>query len=591
MSLRVWLPLNGDLENKGLDGNVSFYDNTGAVINNNGKIGKCYYLDGVDDWLRFNIEKTQYGGYPLSFSAWVKCDISRTSGNIIDLAADLVLAYTYNSANNTVKFRYWRAYKNSSNTRVGDSNVTTIEYPANKWHHVVSIFDKNLNKIYVDGELSQSFDSSSKYTENWQPLLASSHNKLNIGKSSGDSNWGNIYVNDVRIYDNALSQQQIKQIAKGLILYYPLNRSNYGQENLLLNSNVEKSGKSNVAQWFRWNLNNLTLTTNIDYTLSFDAKISNSDVFYISLANNDSTQDVLAQGVSVTTEYKRYVFTKQTSKTNINSIIISNYKGYGRGNNNNTTGILYIKNIKLEIGNKNTPWCPNSSEILYDTLGLNNNIQYDTSGYQNNGTKHNITYDSDTSKYEVSSVFKNANTSYIKINENDWMSQGTEEMTINLWVNPDTSFSKFFSCTESGGWNTESGSSGYIRFPVHVYTNQGKTSTAYKYDSKQLKISDIPLDEWTMITFVYDETGTRTYINGQLHHTCSFTSYGIHYNTNARLFLGCEASSASPSSPYFNGKMSDFRIYATALSAEDILSLYNNEAEIDQSGIIHGQIR
>lgn len=84
-----------------------------------------------------------------------------------------------------------------------------------------------------------------------------------------------------------------------------------------------------------------------------------------------------------------------------------------------------------------------------------------------------------------------------------------------------------------------------------------------------------------MITFVYDGTGTRTYINGQLHHTCSFTSYGIHYNTNARLFLGCEASSASPSSPYFNGKMSDFRIYATALSAEDILSLYNNEAEID----------
>jgi len=51
------------------------------------------------------------------------------------------------------------------------------------------------------------------------------------------------------------------------------------------------------------------------------------------------------------------------------------------------------------------------------------------------------------------------------------MSQGTEEMTINLWINPDTSFSKFFSCTESGGWNTENGSSGYLRFPIHVYTN------------------------------------------------------------------------------------------------------------------------
>lgn len=214
------------------------------------------------------------------------------------------------------------------------------------------------------------------------------------------------------------------------------------------------------------------------------------------------------------------------------------------------------------------------------------------SGYQNNGIKYNITYDSDTPKYEVSSVFTSANTGYVKVSENNWVSQGAEEMTINLWVNPNASFSKFFSCTESGGWNTESGSSGYLRFPVHVYTNQGKTSTAYKYDSKQLKISDIPLNEWTMITFVYDGTGTRTYINGQLHHTYLFTSYGIHYNiNNARLFLGCEASAASPSSPYLNGKMSDFRIYATVLSAEDILSLYNNEAEIDQSGIIHGQIR
>jgi len=184
----------------------------------------------------------------------------------------------------------------------------------------------------------------------------------------------NGYMNDVRYYNHALNSTEVKEIAKGLILHYPLNRCNYGQENLLLNSNVEKSGKSDVAQWFRWNLNNLTLTTNIDYTLSFDAKMSNSDVFYIGLAHNDNTQEVITQGVSVTTEYKRYVFTKQTSKTNINSIIVSNYKGYGRGNNNNTTGILYIKNIKLEIGNKNTPWCPNSSETLYNTLGLNNNI-------------------------------------------------------------------------------------------------------------------------------------------------------------------------------------------------------------------------
>ena len=98
-------------------------------------------------------------------------------------------------------------------------------------------------------------------------------------------------------------------------------------------------------------------------------------------------------------------------------------------------------------------------------------------------------------------------------------------------------------------------------------------------------------DEWNMITLVYDNTGTKTYLNGKLHHTYTNTSYGINFNTNARLFLGCEANTANPSAPYFNGKESDFRIYATALSASDVKSLYQNCVTIDPDGTIRGKIR
>jgi len=44
MALQVWLPLNGTLENKGLS-NVTVTNN-GATVDNNGKIGKCYYFNG-----------------------------------------------------------------------------------------------------------------------------------------------------------------------------------------------------------------------------------------------------------------------------------------------------------------------------------------------------------------------------------------------------------------------------------------------------------------------------------------------------------------------------------------------------------------
>lgn len=84
-----------------------------------------------------------------------------------------------------------------------------------------------------------------------------------------------------------------------------------------------------------------------------------------------------------------------------------------------------------------------------------------------------------------------------------------------------------------------------------------------------------------MFTIVYDSTGNHIYLDGLPHSSYNFTSYGIHYNMNARLFIGCEASTASPASPYFKGNMSDVRIYCTALSAEDVLSLYNNSAYID----------
>ena len=45
MSLRVWLPLNGDLKNYGASNTTLVADN-GPTINANGKIGSCYSFSG-----------------------------------------------------------------------------------------------------------------------------------------------------------------------------------------------------------------------------------------------------------------------------------------------------------------------------------------------------------------------------------------------------------------------------------------------------------------------------------------------------------------------------------------------------------------
>ena len=383
---------------------------------------------------------------------------------------------------------------------------------------------------------------------------------------------------------------EVKQISQGLILHYPLNNNGCGQENLLINSNVEKSGKSNVAQWFRWNITDSPLVTNQYYTLSFDAKITvPTDVFYIGFAQNDSTQEVLQQGIHVISEYKRYIFTGKTTKTNINSIVISNYKNYGRGNTNNTTGTLYIKNIKLELGQKATPWCPHEADELYNQLELNNNIQYDTSGYNNNGIKTgNFTYDSDTPKYSVSMIFDKA--SYINIGQPLFYAR--DEVTVNLWVKADswaTNPGTFFSSVQSGGYGWQKSSNNY-----KVYCGTGTSSNTYITVS--LSTTSLDVSKWHMMTFTYNGMVLKTYIDAVLKTTTSkySTKTPLFFNSSSTMFIGGEADSnkntpANTSSyPNFKGNISDVRIYCTALSAEDILSLYNNSAYIDNQGNMYG---
>ena len=52
MSLQIWLPLNGDLTQQGLS-NVTITNN-GATVDNNGKIGKCYTLNGSSNYIHIS---------------------------------------------------------------------------------------------------------------------------------------------------------------------------------------------------------------------------------------------------------------------------------------------------------------------------------------------------------------------------------------------------------------------------------------------------------------------------------------------------------------------------------------------------------
>jgi len=51
MSLQIWLPLNGNINNQGISNIIA--TNSNATINDEGKIGKCYYFNGTDARISF----------------------------------------------------------------------------------------------------------------------------------------------------------------------------------------------------------------------------------------------------------------------------------------------------------------------------------------------------------------------------------------------------------------------------------------------------------------------------------------------------------------------------------------------------------
>lgn len=556
MALQVWLPLDGDLHNQGLLEDLTI-NSTNVSFLDNGKIGKCF--TGHTGY--FNIPYFT-GKKQFSVAYWVKVNTA-TATNWLDAFRWYSTdgSSSYGSRNefytNCTKTGFW--FAGSPNSISGKD--TTV----GEWHHHAFVIDYSAGtaQFYIDGvsvgAVTGVYTTHSLTGENFM-----------IGENGLDAS-----INDVRIYDNCLSPKEVKELSKGLVAHYPLN-DGIGGVNILKDSHIEKSGAANVAQWFRWNLTT-TLSTNTIYTISFDAKTTvTTDVFYIGWANGDNTQELLSSGVEVIQSYKRYSFTGSTTKTNINSIIISNYKGYGRGNTNNTNGVLSVKNVKLELGEKPTPWIPNSTDALYSKMGLDNGIVYDCSGYGHDATMIGtpIVFN-DPPRYSVCQSFTNdVNTRYIR---DIYTLRGLtmNEVSVSIWFKTNTIND---SLSGDGGNFYSFGYNNGLR--VRIPKSNGAVIWVYSHLSAAqfTYSSSLADDKWHHLVIVFDNGLMLCYIDGsQIESAVTKSSTTITFADNEYYRI----ATAQNGSEHFIGSLSDLRIYATALSAEDIKSLYETRASID----------
>ena len=261
-------------------------------------------------------------------------------------------------------------------------------------------------------------------------------------------------------------------------------------------------------------------------------------------------------------------------------IFFTSYKSYGSPTNTNNTGYIYVKNVKLENGTSETPFCLALSEEP-------NNIVYDSSGYGNNGTiVGSLEPITPSPRYSRITNFSDGSISGIPLN---FLNKGN--LTISFW-----GYSTNWNATQTSvrsvlaNYSSNSG----IRF--YRSANQDRLRLQYGY----LKLDD---DSISNSTLYFHSSGALE--NNSWHHfaltinsnngTLNVATYKdgevfSSTSTEGRIFNHTLDTNFTLSAPEPNeGHLNDFRIYATALTPDQIKELYNTSMSIDNKDNIHAR--
>lgn len=169
----------------------------------------------------------------------------------------------------------------------------------------------------------------------------------------------------------------------------------------------------------------------------------------------------------------------------------------------------------------------------------------------------------------------------------DASTRPTSEITLTAIAKMDWSSStqtRILSCTEAGGYNISVGEGSFI--PTGN-TGMLLRLSSSGYTAVYISNTTIP-DGYNAISSTFDGRYLKLYLNGTLVATTdSGETQSIYYAYNNSLFVGAEASSgATPAgSGYWNGEISNVRIFNTALTAAQVSDLYNNPEKIVPTGV------
>ena len=512
-----------------------------------------------------------------------------TTSNGIGIHIKTASGLTQSTVLNTVTL--YAQLRNGSASS-GSSEVTMN---LDQWYHLCVTYNKsNIFRFYVNGVLitSKTITRSSLNTSIVGKDIVLNSQTCNLTASQSNSvHLVNLkeYINDVRIYDHALSAKEVEELSKGLILHYKLDHGT--QDDLLLYTPFEavtltmpSSGTSvqssniefdELEDWMEEGIvgEGATLTIEYDYSFS-NVTATATTVFFLFNTTEISPQDRIgythASANPTGHHFSEFQITAEQAAFVTNNWPRLRIKMEGA----NSGASVTISNLQIYLGT--------CRETAYDCSGYGNHGQINT---VQQGSNYVATYYYDSPRYKMSTYISSGNSNFI---QTPTLYLPGDQITISFWF-------KTSNTTPGGDYHvplaSASGQAGqqWLDYSIRIAKNGN-----LRYN---LIIGGTVLDSvlqqtllvngsWHMCTVTYNGTKVFGYLDGGDGMEIGNSMTGS-LATSTYFVLGRYGTKTS----YYSKEtyMSDLRIYTTALSADQVKELYNTAAAVDNTGNIYAR--
>ena len=548
MALRVWLPFNGDLTQQGLDDIDLTLSSTSFE---NGKLGKCIRLGYSNNFTVSSMVNSKQ----MTITLWCKVNTAAST--------NYLHAIGWQSTNGTQTHTSRQEFYDGC-THTGfqyiNGGLSNISVSVGSWNHYAFTIDYTSGKsqVYVNGTL-QKTGTNADTTHYVNGIFY-------IGNSGLD-----ISMNDLRIYDDVLPPLMISEISKGLVLHLPLfnyvaNLADTTREIIpaqngsvaLIDNGVQITGED-VDTFFSIPLAQ-TLTSGKKYTLSFECSGLNDDEVLIFGVDgpNSGNELKIKNGINKITFMP---VNNITSSLLLDDIYRNNYPQ------------VSLTRFKIDEGSRATEWFFSSNDSLYDLLI--DNKEYDVSGYKHNGVKNGSMKNSgDTKRYSTSTLFRSQTANIVVSNLNTI--GFSDSYTFSWWAKVTTFSGKMM-------WGFADGNRLNAIYNGNVLNTGDGTGNPIYTPGTTTQITPPSVDKWHHYVITGNGSNNYLYVDGELYGQSSA------YKPINGSTIYINGYGGSSSYAYNDLLISDFRLYAIALSANQVSALYKTPVVFSYNGSLMTQ--